>query len=84
MKPVKTPPGREGSLTLNIHIWYIYLHLPHFTIKNNQMKLIMPYMDTMSYGLQSNDSLPFDFQSYPVRCPRNPKTRRHFDVCMDV
>ena len=21
----------------NIHVWYIYLHLPYFTIKNNQM-----------------------------------------------
>ena len=20
-----------------IHVWYIYLHLPYFTIKNNQM-----------------------------------------------
>ena len=29
----------------SIHVWYIYLHLPYFTIKNNQMYL--PYMDGM-------------------------------------
>ena len=23
--------------TQTIHVWYIYLHLPYFTIKNNQM-----------------------------------------------
>ena len=25
------------SIAHTIHVWYIYLHLPYFTIKNNQM-----------------------------------------------
>ena len=32
-------PSRDTSeeITQTIHVWYIYLHLPYFIIKNNQM-----------------------------------------------
>ena len=29
--------------SLTIHVWYIYLHLPYFTIKNNHIYLHLPY-----------------------------------------
>ena len=28
---------KKQSHSHTIHVWYIYLHLPYFTIKNNQM-----------------------------------------------
>ena len=31
------PPNQLIFPTHRIHVWYIYLHLPYFTIKNNQM-----------------------------------------------
>ena len=30
-------PEDVNNITHRIHVWYIYLHLPYFTIKNNQM-----------------------------------------------
>ena len=35
MWPNQTEFG--AYISHRIHVWYIYLHLPYFTIKNNQM-----------------------------------------------
>ena len=31
------PQKSDRTQTLTIHVWYIYLHLPYFTIKIQQM-----------------------------------------------
>ena len=50
------PLGHEHTTTIyishSIHVWYIYSHLPYFTIKSNQMQVKKSYMDGM--GMKSS------------------------------
>ena len=48
----KTVYKHTMAKTHSIHVWYIYLHLPTFTIKNqsNVSNLNIPYMDGIGKG----------------------------------
>ena len=57
------------ATTHMLHVWHIYLHLPYFTIKNNQMSVNIPYMDGMGYsrlvhGVPWSDGLTSQFGKY--------------------
>ena len=45
----KVHQSAQTHITHSIHVWYIYLHFPYFTLRNNQMQVNIPYMDGMGY-----------------------------------